>query len=132
MPSVGNDNNLTLKGEFNFTQMVSYVVEIDGVSDSGATYKLSLDGGITFVDEKKQIDNTPQSLAHGISAEFGIENEEYRIGDRWTFIGQPKNQIVTIFDSDKTSINVLRTKLNLYNSIRNLNALGKLSIDARE
>jgi len=123
-------NDLEPGGKFTFPNAVTFTVEIDGVLDSGDTYKWSADGGVTFIDEKREIESgISQTLMHGISITFG-NSSGHHVGDRWRFTAYPKNQIITISDTDEPSINAKITKHKLFEAIKNLHALGVLSIDA--
>ena len=129
VPAYGNyQNDLSLSGGFDYPETLNFVIEIDGVSNGADTYRWSTDGGNTFVEEKQVIiQNTDQTLSHGLNIRFE-SNTGHHLGDRWSFVAQPQNQIVEISDTDFPAINGKRTKLRLFHAIHELYELGELSI----
>ena len=100
--------------------LLTFVIEIDGVSNGADTYRWSTDGGNTFVEEKQVIiQNTDQTLSHGLNIRFYSNKTGHHLGDRWSFVAQPKNQIVEISDTEFPAIDGKRTKLSLLMRLRN-------------
>ena len=127
VPAYGNYlNDLSLSGGFDYPNALTFVIEIDGVSNGADTYRWSTDGGFTFVEEKQQIiSGISQTLAHGINIVFSNPTGHH-LGDRWSFVAQPGNQIVEISGTDIPAIDRKRTKLRLHRAIQQLYELGEL------
>ena len=132
VPAYGNYlNDLSLSGGFDYPDPLTFIIEIDGVLNGTDTYRWSTDGGNTFVEEKQQIvSGLSQSLTHGLSIVF-TNKTGHHIGDRWSFVARPSNQIVKLSDTKVAAIDGKRTKLRLFDAIQNLYELGELSIHPR-
>ena len=125
-------DDLTIEGNLTYFSAVQFLVEIDRLGDTDAgtadTFRWSLDGGLSFVQEYVPITaGTSQSLIYGLDANFTNANG-HGLGDRWTFTGRPLNQIVSIASGGSNSINVSRTRDDLQRAIEYSRSQGLLGV----
>ena len=108
------------------------MVEIDRLGDAAIgsvdTFRWSIDGGLSFVQEYVPITaGISQSLIYGLDANF-TNATGHGLGDRWTFTGRPLNQIVSIASGGSNSINVSRTRDDLHRAIEYSRSQGLLAV----
>ena len=83
------------------TKDMNFFVEIDGVGTPN-TFRWSKDGGVSFVQERVDINASAQSLAYGLDINF-TSASGHGLGDCWTFVAQPTHVIVTILNPGGTN-----------------------------
>ena len=132
VPSTYNQlNDLLVEGNFSYPGPIEFLIEIDREGGTGSvdSYRWSLDGGLTFVDELIGI--TPgvaQALGFGLSIKFSNASG-HALGDRWSFIGRALHQVVRIAtDSNSPTVNILRTRDKLKAAIEHSKSLDLLSV----
>jgi hypothetical protein len=124
------DDNITLGGEFTHPEIISFVVEIDGMKDGKNTFRWSDNGGVTYVEEKRVLTvgvNRYDLGDYGLDIVFS-NNVGFYVGDRWSFVAHPRNEIVKVSNTGNPEIDAERTKQNLFNALMNLFTLGELSL----
>ena len=98
VPSLGNQlNDLTIEGNYTYSKTIQFVVEIDRLgdpadADKNDTFRWSIDGGVSFVQEYVQIAaGTAYPLAFGLDANF-TSSTGHGLEDRWVFMAGPKTR----------------------------------------
>ena len=133
IPSTTNNYSdvRTVSGSYTGTDIVDYLVEIDGEGSTN-TFRWSKDGGITFVGEKLEVSTTAYDLGDGLQVSF-TQTSNHLLGNSWTFLAEPTRVVVGLKSlptgiSGTVGARLARDALDA--AIRSQSAQGLLSISS--
>ena len=121
IPGSGNQlSDLTLSGDFSgVSDNLTFLVEIDGkgTGNNPDTFRWSMDGGITYVQEKTTlVAGASVPLRYGLSMSFGAASG-HGLGDNWTFSPANTRRVIPVFQQGGTAVNLIRLRNTLYQEL---------------
>jgi len=104
-------NDITASGLPTCDNEISVVVIIDGIPGTD-TFKVSLDGGLTYIQENVTITKTAQSIGYDIYITF-MADTGHTLNDEFSFILYPEDSITDILTPPASGLNGSFTPLIL-------------------